>query len=128
MPGLTIFPEVLDTVSTNPSELAIGSAFLKLLMLAPGAKSTATHAFDSTVLLQPSAADDFDFLTMIQTGRLRFARWPDGKGPRQAFETALAIPPERYRLSTAWPELQDPTCRCNVARGVVASESLDQSA
>jgi hypothetical protein len=105
-----IFTEPMDTVRTSPDEVLTAEALLKLLMATPqGALLSTTHAIDSSVLLHPDVGGNADFIAMVQDGRLRFGRWPDGQGPTQALETALSSP--EYVLS-GWPELeQEPSLR-----------------
>lgn len=106
---LPVFSETWDTVRSTRAELASADLLLKLAVLSPGgAVLSTTHMIDSPLLLDCGYADDAAFLTLVQDGRLRVARWPDGQNPRSALATALGM--SNYRLST-WPELGDPAAR-----------------
>ena len=80
MPHNTIYPESLDTVRASDYELSIGENLLKILVSTPkGAILSTTHGIDSSLILSESLAGDSAFLSLVQQGRIRFARWPGGE-------------------------------------------------
>jgi len=105
-----VFSEAFDTVRTSNQELALAESLLKLAMIGPdGAILSTTHAIDSSLLLNSEVAGNTAFRALVQSGRLRFALWPDGKSPSQALKTVLGM--NSYRLS-GWPEfISEPTLR-----------------
>lgn len=104
---LAIYSETTDSVRDSEQELALAEGLLKVSMCGPeGAILSNSDSFDSPLLLSPQVAGNRSFLSLVEMGRLRFTRWPDGKGPSEGIEAVLKLSKDDYILS-AWPELQD---------------------
>jgi hypothetical protein len=107
MNGRVLFPEPLDTVRTTDHELAVAEHLLRIVMASPqGAVLSTTHAVDSALILDERLSGNPAFLLLVQSGRVRFAYWPNGQGPREVLEAALGASEEEYRFS-GWPELRN---------------------